>query len=133
LVRVTVVGDTASETSKVVLLGSVGGDALNPSCSNFDVTADCIRSDSPSHSVGGLRFGPDEKLYVSLGDGSDFDRADPNALYSLDIDALSGKVLRINTDGTGPADNPFYNGDPDANRSKVWSYGLRNPYRFNFR
>jgi glucose/arabinose dehydrogenase len=132
LIRIQVIGDSADESMKEVLLGSIGGDAENPSCSNFDITADCIRSDSSSHSVGGLRFGPDGKLYVSLGDGADFDRADPNALYALDIDALSGKVLRINTDGTAPSDNPFYNGNPDSNRSKVWSYGLRNPYRFNF-
>lgn len=132
LVRVRVIGDKAEESTKEVLLGSVGGSAENPSCSDFDITADCIRSDSSSHSVGGLRFGPDGKLYVSLGDGANFDHADPNALSSLELDALSGKILRINTDGTGPSDNPFYDGNPDSNRSKVWSYGLRNPYRFNF-
>ena len=63
IVRVTVVGDTASEASKVVLVGTVSGDAASPSCKNFATTSDCIPSDSPSHSVGSLRFGPDGKLY----------------------------------------------------------------------
>ena len=44
--------------------------------------------------------------------------------------ALNGKILRVNDDGTAPADNPFYDGNPNSNRSKVWAYGLRNPFRF---
>lgn len=133
IVRVTVVGDTASESSKVVLVGRIGGNSAAPSCQHFAVTDDCIPSDSSSHSMGGLRFGPDGKLYASLGDGSRFDAADINALRAQDIDSLSGKMLRINTDGTAPADNPFYNGNNTANRSKVYAYGFRNMFRFNFK
>ena len=132
IVRFTVVGDTASESSKYVLVGNVGGTVANPSCEDYADTADCIASDSNSHSVGGLRFGPDGKLYASLGDGADFAAADTRALRAQNIDALAGKVLRINTDGTGPADNPFFNGDPNANRSKVYAFGVRNMFRFNF-
>jgi hypothetical protein len=62
IVRLTVVGDTASESSKLVLVGSVGGTATSPSCENFAVTDDCIASDSNSHSVGGLRFGTGWKI-----------------------------------------------------------------------
>lgn len=48
------------------------------------------------------------------------------------LDSLSGKILRIHPlTGDGYADNPFYNGDPTHNRSKVYSYGLRNPFRFS--
>ncbi|MBX4215644.1 PQQ-dependent sugar dehydrogenase, partial [Candidatus Parcubacteria bacterium] len=133
LVRVTVSGGRASEASKSVLLGNVGGDAAKPSCNNFAVTADCIASDSETHSGGGLMFGPDGKLYATLGDGAEFKFADQNALRALNIDSLAGKIVRINADGTAPADNPFYNGNSQANRSKVWSYGLRNSFRFNFR
>ena len=130
--RVTVVGDVASESSKVVILGTEGGNASNPSCDDFAVTVDCIPSDSPSHSVGGLRFGPDGKLYATLGDGADFATVDPKSYRAQDIDSLAGKTVRINTDGTAPSDNPFYNGDPNANRSKVFSYGHRNQFRLNF-
>jgi glucose/arabinose dehydrogenase/peptidoglycan/xylan/chitin deacetylase (PgdA/CDA1 family) len=132
IVRVTVVGDQADESSKFVLVGTVPGDATNPSCENFAVTVDCIPSDSNSHSVGGLRFGPDGKLYATLGDGADFTNIDPRALRAQNVDSLGGKLLRINTDGTAPADNPFYNGNPNANRSKVYALGLRNAFRFNF-
>lgn len=133
LVRVTVLGDSADESTKVVLLGTVGGTAATPSCENYAVTDDCIPSDSPSHSVGGLRFGPDGALYVTLGDGAHFDYVDVRAQRAQNLDSLAGKVLRINTDGTGRADNPFYTGTPSANRSKVYAYGVRNAYKLNFR
>ena len=132
IVRITVIGDTALESSKVVLVGTVGGDATNTSCTNFLVTADCIASDSNSHSVGGLRFGPDGKLYATIGDGADFTDVDPRALRAQNIDSLNGKMLRINKDGTAPTDNPFYNGSSTANRSKVYALGFRNAFRFNF-
>jgi glucose/arabinose dehydrogenase len=133
IVRLTVQGDTASLTSKVVLLGSVGGDAAHPSCMNFATTSDCIASDSNTHSMGALRFGPDGKLYASLGDGAGYLSVDPEALGSQDVHWLGGKLIRINTDGTGPSDNPFYDGNPNDNQSKVWGLGDRNMYRFTFR
>ena len=133
LVRVTAVGDVASESSKVVILGTVGGTFDKPSCEDYEPTADCIPSDSQAHSVGALRIGPDGMLYVSMGDGAQFTYADPRSMRAQDVDRLSGKVLRIRTDGTAPPDNPFFDGDPRANRSKVWMYGLRYPYRFGFR
>ncbi len=132
IVRVTVIGDVASESSKFVLVGTVGGDATNMSCEDFAVTADCIASDSNSHSVGALKFGPDGKLYASLGDGADFAAIDPRAFRAQDIDSLAGKVLRINTDGTAPTDNPFFDGDVNSNRSKVYAYGFRNMFRLSF-
>ncbi len=133
LVRVKVIGDVADESSKTVILGTIGGTLATPSCESYAVTADCIPSDSPSHSVGGLRFGPDGKLYVTLGDGSHFEYVDPRAMRAQNLDALAGKVLRINADGTAPSDNPYYTGSATANRSKVYAYGFRNAYRFNFR
>jgi len=65
------------------------------------------------HSGCRLRFGPDEKLYITTGDATDKNNAQ-------DLESLGGKILRINTDGTVPDDNPFPN-------SAVWSYGHRNP------
>ena len=64
-----------------------------------------------------LRFGPDDKLYVTTGDATTRDIAQR-------LDSLGGKVLRLNEDGTVPADNPFV-GQKDA-RPEVWSYGHRN-------
>ncbi len=92
------------------------------------VLVDGLTSDDTSHSGGGLEFGSDGMLYVATGDGAGFSEADALALRALDLDSLNGKVLRLNpTDGTAPADNPFYVG-PTANRSKVWCLGLRNPF-----
>ncbi len=133
IVRITVTGDVSDESTKVVILGSVGGSAATPSCENFAVTADCIASDSPSHSGGALRFGPDGKLYVTLGDGAHFDYVDIRSLRAQNLDSLAGKVLRINTDGTGVVGNPYYTGNPNDNRSKVYASGVRNAFRMNFR
>jgi glucose/arabinose dehydrogenase len=103
---------------------------------------DFIASDSESHSIGSVKFGPDGKLYVSVGDGTSYNYADARGVRVQDIDNLSGKLLRIDPDtGNGLADNPFYNvntgltkynNDPTSNRSKVYDLGLRNPFRFIF-
>lgn len=69
------------------------------------------------HNGGRLRFGPDGKLYATTGDAQNGDHAQ-------DVNSLSGKVLRLNANGTPPADNPFGN--------YVWSYGHRNPQGLAF-
>jgi len=69
------------------------------------------------HNGGRLRFGPDGKLYASTGDAQNGDNAQ-------NVSSLNGKVLRLNPDGTIPADNPFGN--------YVWSYGHRNPQGLAF-
>lgn len=67
---------------------------------------------------------------MSNGDGASYNRVDPRGTRVQDIDNLSGKIIRIDPiTGKGLIDNPFYNGDQDANRSKVYQYGLRNPFR----
>ena len=60
---------------------------------------------------------------MSQGDGSNFNTVDPNAYRSPNLDSLAGKILHINTDGTGVPTNPFWNGNASANRSKVWDLG----------
>ncbi|MFM9945503.1 MAG: PQQ-dependent sugar dehydrogenase [Bacteroidia bacterium] len=67
---------------------------------------------SNNHNGGPVKFGPDGKLYWTVGDR--FDQTLPQNLNSL-----NGKVLRLNADGTKPTDNPFPN-------SYIWSYGNRN-------
>ncbi len=92
---------------------------------------DFIATDSATHSGGSVRFGNDGTLFVSFGDGTSYNRADIRAARVQDIDNLSGKVLHINAiTGQGLSSNPFYNGDPNSNRSKVYDLGLRNPFRF---
>ncbi len=91
---------------------------------------DFLAVDSESHAIGTVKFGLDGALYVSNGDGASYNQVDPRGVRVQDIDNLSGKVLRIDPlTGEGLADNPFYNGDPNANRSKVYQSGLRNPFR----
>jgi len=79
-----------------------------------------------NHNGGGLAFGPDGKLYLSIGD-----LATPR--NAQDLDSFAGKVLRINPDGTAPSDNPFYDPKrPRAPRSYVYALGLRNSFDFTF-
>jgi aldose sugar dehydrogenase len=65
-----------------------------------------------------LRFGPDAKLYITTGDATRRDLAQR-------LDSLAGKILRVNDDGSIPADNPFV-GQQNV-RPEIWSYGHRNP------
>ena len=81
----------------------------------------------PNHKGGWLGFGLDGKLYIAAGDGGS--GGDPQG-NGQNLGALLGKMLRINTDGSIPADNPFV-GQAGA-RGEIWAYGLRNPFRDSF-
>jgi glucose/arabinose dehydrogenase/chitodextrinase len=117
--------DRALAGSETVIMGSIG----TPPCSAHPAGSDCIAADSGSHSIGNLVFLPDGTLLVGNGDGADAAFADSRSLRAQDLNSTNGKILRINRDGTAPADNPFYDGTNSA-RSKVWLYGVRNPFRF---
>jgi glucose/arabinose dehydrogenase len=93
---------------------------------------DYLATDSQSHTIGDVAFGTDGSLFVSNGDGTSFGRVDPRTSRVLDINNLSGKILRIDPiTGAGLPDNPFYqSSNPNSNASKVYNYGLRNPFRF---
>ena len=88
-----------------------------------------LQIDEPfsNHNGGSLCFGPDGKLYVSVGDGGSAN--DPMA-QAQDLGSLLGKILRLDDDGGAPADNPFV-GTAGA-RGEIWAYGLRNPWRTSF-
>ncbi|MGE3821901.1 MAG: PQQ-dependent sugar dehydrogenase, partial [Isosphaeraceae bacterium] len=91
---------------------------------------DFIATDSESHTIGALAFGKDGMLYATIGDGTSYNRVDPRTTRVQDVDNLSGKLLRIDPiTGAGLPDNPFFNGNPNANRSKVYQLGLRNAFR----
>lgn len=72
------------------------------------------------HYGGSLSFSPDNKLFITTGDQSD-------GSLAQDLSLLSGKILRINLDGTVPSDN-FGVVTPGNVRDEIWSYGLRNPF-----
>lgn len=81
---------------------------------------------------GGLNlFGPDGMLYVGMGDGGSARDPFNNGQR---LDALLGKLLRIDVDADAPygipADNPFVR--RSGARGEIWAYGLRNPWRFSF-
>jgi aldose sugar dehydrogenase len=81
------------------------------------------------HHGGGLSFGPDGKLYWSTGDNVCCSVIDGS--NSQDLTNMYGKVLRLNPDGTAPADNPFYDGD-GPNYDAIYATGFRNPFRLTF-
>jgi glucose/arabinose dehydrogenase len=90
-----------------------------------------------NHNGGNLVFGPDGLLYIGLGDGGSGNDPEHRAQNPSE---LLGKMLRIdvnvpNNNPIGyqvPRDNPFVTGGPVAARPEIWSFGLRNPWRYSF-
>ncbi|MEK6823128.1 MAG: PQQ-dependent sugar dehydrogenase, partial [Nanoarchaeota archaeon] len=70
------------------------------------------------HDGGKMAFGPDGKLYVTVGDATD-------ETLAQDLKHFNGKLLRMNDDGTPAADNP-YKDENNIATNYVWSYGHRN-------
>ena len=110
----------------------------------YRVSADPDRADAASeqvilavdqpfsnHNGGMVAFGPDDMLYIGLGDGGD--GGDPQG-HGQNRNSLLGKLLRLSVSATGvvtiPSDNPLV-GQPGT-RAEIWSWGLRNPWRFSF-
>lgn len=91
-----------------------------------------------THSIDWVKFGPDGALWVAIGDGQTFEGTDWTStvgsdwLGPMDIDYLPGKILRVDENGNGLPDNPFYSGDPTQARSRVWALGIRQPWRCDF-
>ncbi len=101
-----------------------------------------------NHNGGILRFGPDGKLYILMGDNGRRGFLQNNSLGPVPDDQfggpepddshLTGFVLRLNDDGSTPTDNPFYNaatnltGQAAANIKKLYAYGVRNGFGMAF-
>jgi glucose/arabinose dehydrogenase len=90
-----------------------------------------VQGDQPAtldHQGGGLAFGPDGKLYWSVGDNVCCSVVDGS--NAQDLSNIYGKVLRINPDGSAPSDNPYPNA-PGAG-PLIYATGFRNPFRLTF-
>ena len=77
-----------------------------------------------NHLGGALHFAPDGKLFVAVGNHDQIAVEPQQSIHNV-----YGKMLRINSNGSIPTDNPFYNQTSGLNRA-VWAYGLRNPFTF---
>lgn len=84
-----------------------------------------------NHNGGDLVVGPDNMLYIGVGDGGS--GGDPHG-NAQNTNVLLGKILRINPRATGaariPAGNPFKG--KAGHKAAIWMWGLRNPWRFSF-
>jgi uncharacterized repeat protein (TIGR01451 family) len=110
--------------------------------------ADANQSLRGNHNGGILRFGPDGKLYILMGDNGRRGFLQNNQLGPVPDDQfggpepddshLTGFVLRLNDDGSAPPDNPFFNvstsltGQAAANIKKLYAYGVRNGFGMAF-
>lgn len=98
------------------------------------------------HNSGQIRFGADGYLYVSVGDGGGgiSKENDDGILYPQALDMILGKILRLTEDGDIPPTNPYtdssssarcnrdgWSGDASVKCQEIYSYGLRNPFRFS--
>ncbi|HEY0944463.1 MAG TPA: PQQ-dependent sugar dehydrogenase [Opitutaceae bacterium] len=155
-------GADSSVLAEVPLLGNrVDRYVWNGGALTFDqniiqlraLQADADQPQRGNHNGGPLRFGPDGKLYVFIGDlgrrgqmqnlpdgpgpggnlpDDQFGGPEPDNAH------LSGVILRLNDDGTAPADNPFHaagenrGGEAGANLQKVFAYGIRNGFGIAF-
>jgi uncharacterized repeat protein (TIGR01451 family) len=128
-------GSTLALDRNLIRLRALQADAGQPSRGN--------------HNGGVLRFGPDGKLYILMGDNGrrgllqnitsggpvpddQFGGPEPDDAH------LTGVILRLNDDGTTPTDNPFFNantgltGQAAANVKKIFAYGVRNGFGMAF-
>lgn len=151
-------GVDTSNTDEVVLLGNrVDRFIWNGSTLTLDrnlirlraLQADSGQPSRGNHNGGVLRFGPDGKLYVLMGDNGrrgllqnitsngpvpddQFGGPEPDDAH------LTGVILRLNDDGSVPSDNPFFNaatgltGQAAANVKKIYAYGVRNGFGMAF-
>ncbi|HZS10423.1 MAG TPA: PQQ-dependent sugar dehydrogenase [Blastocatellia bacterium] len=101
-----------------------------------------------NHNGGVIRFGPDGKLYIIIGDNGRRGLLQNNKMGPVPDDQfggpepdnahLTGVILRLNADGTTPTDNPFFaagatmGGEVGANIQKIFAYGVRNSFGLAF-
>lgn len=102
--------------------------SFNPGSDIIDSSSEKILIENASLwggflNAGEVNISPDGKLYASFGSNG-------GGTVAQDLTSLDGKLVRINTDGSIPGDNPYKN-TPLANPA-IFALGFRNPWRFNF-
>ena len=118
---------TALEGDAVIARYTV---SANPNIADMDSRMEVLRvpMSDPRHNGGMLTFGPDGYLYIGIADDFKTDA-------SQDRSNVLGTILRIDVDGASgyaiPNDNPYV-GNGSGWREEIWSYGLRNSWRFSF-
>jgi glucose/arabinose dehydrogenase len=118
---------TAKDASVQVIRYTVSASTPDQADPATAATVMSIPKRSKYHNGGTLAFGPDGYLYISIGDDEASEEAQSLA-------SIYGKILRIDVDSAQPyaipPTNPFVV-QAEA-RGEIWSYGLRNPWRFSF-
>lgn len=112
---------TPTNTHNRVSRFTAMGDVADPASERIILELDPL-SAATNHNGGAIHFAPDGTLFVATGENA-------NPPLSQSLSSRLGKILRINPDGTIPADNPFAGSTTGANAS-IWAIGLRNPFTF---
>jgi glucose/arabinose dehydrogenase len=99
------------------------GDVAVPGSETIILDLDDLTT-APNHNGGAIHFSDDGTLFIGVGENG-------TASNAQTLTNLLGKILRINSDGTIPPDNPFYLQATGRNRA-IWALGLRNPFTFAF-
>jgi len=120
---------SATDRFNQVVRTVLSGTTLSPP----QVILSGIRTDNGNHDDGGLRLGPDRKLWVGVGDSGVGDFGEPGDStnpYAQSLSSLNGKILRIELNGSPVPSNPFFG--QQSRRGEIYAYGFRNPFRIGF-
>ncbi|MFL5854102.1 MAG: PQQ-dependent sugar dehydrogenase, partial [Solirubrobacteraceae bacterium] len=124
---------TSGGTNRIVEYRRASADRANASTARVVLTMPNLEV---NHNGGLMVFGPDKLMYVGTGDGGGANDQHGGAGNAQNLGSLLGKLLRIDPAPSGgrpysiPASNPFVN--RAGARGEIYSYGLRNPWRFSF-
>jgi glucose/arabinose dehydrogenase len=119
--------------NRIVEYRRATADRANPASARVVLTMPNLE---PNHNGGLMLFGPDRLMYVGTGDGGGGNDQHGAAGNAQNLGSPLGKILRIDPQASGgrpytiPSSNPFVN--RAGARGEIYSYGLRNPWRFSF-